>query len=187
MLVYQQCIICSYLRYGLSSPSDRLNLIVQRTAFSRLARLQQEHDLEMLLDVEQIWIDQSIDRWVEQWCPLGQNPSLNWQFRNEALVAKLLLYARILAARSRSVRLDLARKDVAGVAIEIFERALEQPYIPVTVKSGAYVFAAGVIRQFSSRQDLVLRLALRMAGDPHMRQLNTFVVHNGQQMLSRLT
>jgi hypothetical protein len=80
------------------------------------------------------------------------------------------------------------RDDVLSTAVSIFEEALKYPYIPhLTLKSGPFVFAAGLILRLSDRRDLVLRMALRMAGDPERPSLNTFVRHNGQQMLSLLS
>ena len=155
----------------------------------RISQAELCEDRDDALTAEQSLVDSFISRWVDDWAPKDGDPTHNFIFRHEAQAAKLLLHVRILSRRIAPTASELARyqAQILDLVHELFDQALTQPQIPhLTFKTAFIVYAAGIIFRLNGRKDVVLRLALRMAGNPDNPSPRTFTVHNGQQMLSML-
>ena len=133
-------------------------------------------------------MDRYIDRWVDKWCPNDGEETHNWLFRYEAMGARLLLHLRILKYQTLSEIDSAAYRDkILQLSEAIFEDALSHSEIPhFSLRSGNVLFAADLIVKLGGRQGLVLRMALRMAGDPDKVTIRTQTPFNGLQMLAML-
>jgi hypothetical protein len=175
-----------------------VSLVLFRWSFLDMFQRQMKHRLvvaesspnhALALDAELMFVDAFLKQWTAQWCPPGIDFTRSWIFRHEANTARLLLYLRILKRRRKSPRKEFNQyhQDILHAAEVIFEEALEHHPIPhLSWKTGIVVFAAGIILRLNGRKELVLRVALRMAGDPENPPLNTFTRQNGYQMLAML-
>lgn len=79
------------------------------------------------------------------------------------------------------------KKYLLDIAIRIFQEALDAPQgTHMTHRASIFPFAGALILQCSDRRDLVLRLALRMAGRPDKQYVPTFIRSAGNQLLAML-
>ena len=162
----------------------------QRRMKSRMDAAATADDAELALDAEIALVQAFTDRWVDQWCQRDTDTIRGWIHRHEVLTIQLWLLLRILGKRSHPASADCTRyhREILQVAHDVFENALKQERIPhLSFKTGPVLFASGVILRLGGRRDLILQLALRLAGDPDRPPLNTFTRHNAYQMLSMLT
>jgi hypothetical protein len=73
------------------------------------------------------------------------------------------------------------------LSISIFKAALEAPQtVHMTHRASIFPFVAAIVLKLSDRRDLILRLALRMAGEPGKPYVPTFIRDSGNQMLAML-
>lgn len=73
------------------------------------------------------------------------------------------------------------------LSTRLFKVALEVPQtVHMTHRASIFTFVAAIILKLSDRRDLVLRLALRMAGEPGKKYVPTFIRDSGNQMLAML-
>lgn len=146
----------------------------------RLAAAASSHDSDLALELGHSLVDAFMDNWILRWCPKDGDRIHHWLFRHEASGARLLLHLRIMGKRheSSTVNVSLDQNKVVGLADSMFQDALTHDSIPAfSFRSGHILFAAEIMLRLSDRRDLVLRLALRMAGDPDKPSLNTFARH----------
>ena len=84
-----------------------------------------------------------------------------------------------------------ARQEILSEALEMLENSLLHPLALHMLQGTAtlVVCCAMVTRmtpQDAPSRDLLLRLALRLAGDPHKRATRTYFQHNGYQILNMI-
>ena len=133
-------------------------------------------------------VDTFVDRWIAKWCPVDGEEVHNWLFQYEAAGVRLLLHLRILRHQGSASIADKHQTSILQISERMFEDALAHEHIPhLAFKSGYILFAADIMLRISHRPDLVLRMALRLAGDPDEPPLRTSTRHNGYQMLSMLS
>ena len=153
----------------------------------------------MSLDAELEHIKAYLERWIRHWCPDGERRRSNWHLMHDALCSWLLLATHVARARLQSPTessncQEQARQSqqdqqhlLASLSIKMFEEALKVPAsLVITHRASIFPFAAAVILRLGRRRDLVLRVALRMAGIPGKPTVRTFVRDAGRQMLVML-
>ncbi|KAF7192820.1 hypothetical protein HII31_05868 [Pseudocercospora fuligena] len=155
------------------------------------------------LDAELAHIRNYLEHFIQQWCPDAETRHSNWHLHHDALCSWLLLAIHVARVRFQSTstsevktqRLqDQLRRSqqeqqqlLVSLSIKMFEEALKVPSSLVnTHRASIMPFAASVIIRLSKRRDLVLRTALRMAGEPGKPTVRTFVRDAGRQMLVML-
>ncbi|KAL1844933.1 hypothetical protein VTK73DRAFT_1485 [Phialemonium thermophilum] len=141
------------------------------------------------LDAELEHIKAYIERWIRDWCPEDGDRRLNWHLTHEALSCWLLLAVNIAKRRPPQHAADQARQQqlLLDLSIRMFKLALRVPEaIRTTHRSSIFPFAASIILRLSARRDLVLRVALRMTGDPERPFVPSFVRDSGNQILVML-
>jgi hypothetical protein len=154
----------------------------------RLAAAQSCPNSDLVLDAEHTLVDSYIDRWIDHWCPPDLNETRQWLFRYEVSGVRLLLHLEILKFQDPDADLSRHHHEILRIAEFIFEDALSHDHIPYfAFKSGYVLFAAEIILRLGKRPDLVLRMALRMAGDPDRPPISTSTRYNGYQMLSMMS
>ena len=87
----------------------------------------------------------------------------------------------------RTVEGSNHRQETLDLAERIFTSALSTPTtLHMTHRASVLPVIAGIILRLGDRKDLVLRLALRMAGDPDRPSVPAFTRDAGNQMLAML-
>lgn len=155
----------------------------------------------MSLDAELEHIKNYLERFILHWCPNAEKRRGNWHLLHDALCSWLLLAVHVARARFQSCseaksqtsqdRLKRSQQDqqqlLVKLSVRMFEEALKLPTsLLITHRASIMPFAASVILRFSKRRDLVLRAALRMAGEAGRPTVRTFVRDAGRQMLVML-
>lgn len=150
------------------------------------------------LDAELEHIKVYIEGWIEDWCPRDADAVLNWHLSHEATSCWLLLAIRVARVRLQSTRLadrhhrhqereQQQQNLLLSLSVRLFEESLKFPTaLAVTQRAAVFPFAASIVLRLGSRRDLVLRAALRMAGEPRKPFVPTFVREAGNQMLIML-
>lgn len=139
------------------------------------------------MDAELNWLNGYIDRWIQEWCNAQGDPRLKWHLLHDALGYQLLLSARIVGKSAKSDSTSIHQRMLFDVASRMFTEALRTPQnTHMTHRASVFPFAAAIMLRFCDRRDLVLRLALRMAGDHYGPHVPTFVRDAGNQMLAML-
>lgn len=172
-------------------------MVFDRDVRQRLEQYRPGVQTNLSLDAELEHIKSYIEKWMQKWCPKEGNAQLNWHLTHDALAVWLLLAIRV--ARRRLQLCKSPRKSQLGrnqqrleqqqllrdLAVRIFEEALSQPpaTIRMTHRASIFPFAAHVVLKLSDKSDLVLRLALRMSGEPKRPSVPTFVRESGHQLL----
>ena len=170
------------VKYRLNGDMD------QRRMPERIAVAQSSPDADIALEAEHTMVDSYIDRWIIRWCPVGGDEMRNWLFRLEASGVRLLFHLRILRHQGPDIDFPKHYAHLLQVAEFIFEDALAHDHVAYfAFKTGYILFAAHIILRLGDRRDLILRMALRMAGDPERPPINTSTKYNGYQMLSMLS
>ncbi|KAL2785312.1 hypothetical protein BJX66DRAFT_343207 [Aspergillus keveii] len=119
------------------------------------------------LQADLSWVAHYISQWIVAWCSTTSYPPARWHLLHDALSVQLLS-TRIIERlpQTQTSRSDHQRY-LLIIAIRIFEAALDNERgTHMTHRASIFPFAGALILRFSDRRDLVLRLALRMAGDP---------------------
>lgn len=144
-----------------------------------------------MLDAELEHTKTYIEEWLRKWCPGDDNPRVNWYLTHDALSCWLLLAVQIAKVRLESSHVSRVQHQNHGhqqlllsLATRIFVEALKVPdAIRMTQRAAIFPFAASIVLRLGSHRDLVLRVALRMAGESGEHHVSTFVRESGIQML----
>jgi hypothetical protein len=151
----------------------------------------------MSLNAELENIKSYIEQWIGRWCPESGNSQLNWHLTHDALSCWLMLAIRVAQKRSKLCKWTSAQQHhrnqqrqeqqqlLVDISVRIFEEALRQHPLTIcmTHRAAIFSFAAHIILKLGDKQDLVLRVGLRMAGEPGRLHVPTFVRETGNQML----
>ncbi|KAJ0426797.1 hypothetical protein BJY00DRAFT_306793 [Aspergillus carlsbadensis] len=142
------------------------------------------------LQADLSWVTHYTSQWIAAWCNPTSHAPARWHLLHDALSVHLLLSTRIISRLPQthtSSRADHQRY-LLSIAIRIFEAALDaERGTHMTHRASIFPFAGALILRFSDRRDLVLGLALRMAGDPcRENYVPTFVRSAGNQLLAML-
>ena len=128
-----------------------------------------------------------IDNWISDWCSAIAGQQKVWHLIQEALSLKLLLLAQIRFPGSSPSPRPRYKQLLVDTAVRMFEEALKTLTTPhMTHRASILTFAASLVIRFTNRRDLVLRLALRLAGDVHRPSVPTTRRDAGRQMLALL-
>lgn len=123
--------------------------------------------------------------------------SQKWHLTHEAISCWLLLTLRVARKRFPSTGPPLSSQQklkkqehqrlMLNLATRVFQEALGTPFaIRTTHRSVIFTVAASIILKLGGRHDLILRTALRMAGEPGEPYVPTFVRDAGNHMLVML-
>ena len=173
------------------SPSclfDELSLrFAQREVIREVGSLQQAITMDLALDSALNWVNDYLEQWKAKWCPADLPRRLRWHLIHDSLGTQILLASRIAKARFKSSSTSKDQAVLLQASLRIFVEALESPPAPhMSTRASMYPYIAAIVLRGSDRVDLVLRLALRMAGDPNQREVPTCVRGAGRQMLAML-
>ncbi|RFU31591.1 hypothetical protein B7463_g4710, partial [Scytalidium lignicola] len=141
----------------------------------------------LALDAELDHIESYTERWIQDWCPEDGDQRLNWHLSHDALCCRLLLSVYIARKWPKRSNMIQQQRRLLQLSIRIFKEALEVPLtVHMTHRAGIFPVVAAIILKLSNRRDLVLLLALRMAGEPGKPYVPTFIRDAGSQMLAML-
>ncbi|KAJ4177011.1 hypothetical protein NW755_014098 [Fusarium falciforme] len=136
----------------------RRRLESTRTA-AALATLQLKGDL--------VWVTDHTERWIATWAEGLKSRRIYWHLVHDALSCQLLLSSRIIGRLPQSSDMAQYQRHLLNISLRIFQCALATPHAThMTHRASTFAFAGAIILRFGDRRDMVLRLALRMAGDP---------------------
>lgn len=134
-----------------------------------------------------------MEKWIQDWCPGDTDPSGNWYLLHDALSCWLLLVVHVAKTRLESPHAARPQQGhghqqlMRTLATRIFSEALKVPdAVRMTQRASIFPFAASIVLRLGSRRDLILRVALHMAGEPGEHHVSTFVRESGVQMLLML-
>ncbi|CAO2658286.1 Nn.00g060090.m01.CDS01 [Neocucurbitaria sp. VM-36] len=178
---------------GRVSPAALYDLFI----FDREARQRINKDIggrhSSLLDAELEHIKAYMEGWMQDRCPGRENPSVNWYLVHEAISCWLLLVTQIGKVRLRKPYQQRPRQQqhqqqlMSSLAVRMFTEVLKVPHaVRTTQRATIFPFAASIVLRMYSRSDLVLPVALQMAGEPGEVHVPTFVREAGVQMLLML-
>ena len=154
----------------------------------RFAVAEKGPNRDLTLDLEHNLVDAYIDRWIDLWATTSTDETRRWLLQYEASGVRLLLHLWILRKQDSKAMISRHHLTLLKIAEDIFELALAHEYIPYfAFKTGYIVFAAEIVLRLGDRPDLVLRMALRMAGNPDRPPIRTSTRANGYQMLAMLS
>ena len=159
----------------------------QREVIQRVRSLGRGPATELSLDSTLIWVNEYIHQWIEDWASQDKGSQIRWHLLHDALGTQILLAAHIAKKREAN---SASKKDEAvllDTSTRLIVEALSTPLAPhMTTRASMFPYVAAILLKMSDRVDLVLRLALRMAGSPCKEQVPTCVWAAGRQMLAIL-
>nr|XP_019013685.1 uncharacterized protein I206_01756 [Kwoniella pini CBS 10737]OCF52466.1 hypothetical protein I206_01756 [Kwoniella pini CBS 10737] len=144
------------------------------------------------LDSERIWIQTYLESWNKKWVSPQTDPLRKWWFQYLSIRSHLVGILRVAKARSGPGSWsDQMRSDLILVSIELLEGCLSHKRAMHMLRpTSPIVFAAAILLRLTSKEaperDLILRVALRLAGEPEKEDIVTYAVHNGYQILNML-
>ena len=134
-----------------------------------------------------IWVNEYIDQWIEEWAPHDMCGQIRWHLLHDALGTQILLVAHIAKRRSADPASNKDGAVLLKTSTRLITEALNAPPAPhMTTRASMFPYVAAIVLKMSDRTDLVLRLALRMAGSPLSKQVPTCVWAAGRSMLAML-
>jgi len=155
-------------------------------------RLERVSDLEgfqagLTLESEMIAIQSFVDRWIAKWCPVDGDTKRNWHLVHEVLATQLLLLARIARNRTKAPDYGAIQTRLLETSVHMFTEALRQPGLThMTHRPSTFPFAAAIILKLSPNRDIVLRIALRLAGPPDRPHIPQNIRNAGYEILALL-
>ncbi|KAH7214275.1 hypothetical protein BKA60DRAFT_460776 [Fusarium oxysporum] len=189
----QEADIQSISALGADNPSSSLPALYhlylfQREVGRRLGTASSAASSTALqLEADLAWVVHYTETWVTRWCVGNSNPGVRWHLVHDALSCQLLMSSRIIGRLPQTEGQAAHKKYLLDIAIRIFQEALDAPQgTHMTHRASIFPFAGALILQCSDRRDLVLRLALRMAGRPDKQYVPTFIRSAGNQLLAML-
>ncbi|WWC88372.1 uncharacterized protein L201_003283 [Kwoniella dendrophila CBS 6074] len=142
-------------------------------------------------EAEKVWISTFLTLWEEKWLSPHSDSLTRWHYRYVSLRSRLVGLLRITKAQLTSGNwISSIRNDLLALAIQMLEGALcHERALHMIGRTSALIFAATIVLQLTepdaSSRDLILRVALRLAGDPN-QDLMTYEKHNGFQLINML-
>ncbi|WWC89880.1 uncharacterized protein L201_004808 [Kwoniella dendrophila CBS 6074] len=159
----------------------------------RISRITQSNQSTIALDSERIWIQTYLSSWNEQWVRPQTNPLRRWWFQFMAMRSRLVGILRVAKARTHPGSwTDQMRADLVSVSIDILQGCLSHERAMHMLRpTSPTVFASAILLQLTTKEaperDLILRVALRLAGEPNEQDgIMTYAAHNGYQILNML-
>ncbi|WWC57478.1 uncharacterized protein I303_100010 [Kwoniella dejecticola CBS 10117] len=155
----------------------------------RLSRLSPHSTIGF--EAEKSWISTFLTAWEDRWLSPHSDSLKRWHYRYISLRSRLVGLLRISRAQSSSDKwTSETRQELLRLSIQMLEGALcHERALHMIGRTSALVFASTIILQLTepdaSSRDLILRVALRLAGDPN-QNLMTYEKHNGFQLINML-
>lgn len=163
---------------------------IQRDVRQRLEQYQPGLRGRISFDAELQHIKTYIEKFIHDWCDESSDKSLKWHLSHDAISCWLLLALCIARKRFQDVSISQQQEHqqlLLRLSVRLFKEALGTPEaVRMTHRAAILPVAASIILRLSTRHDLILRLALRMAGEPEKAYVPTFVREAGNQMLVML-
>ncbi|WWC98256.1 hypothetical protein V866_005147 [Kwoniella sp. B9012] len=142
-------------------------------------------------EAEKSWISTFLNVWEDRWLSPHSDSLKRWHYRYISLRSRLVGLLRISRAQSSPGKwTSETRQELLRLAIQMLEGALcHERALHMIGRTSALVFASTIILQLTEpdarSRDLILRVALRLAGDPN-QDLMTYEKHNGFQLINML-
>ncbi|WWD09994.1 hypothetical protein V865_008126 [Kwoniella europaea PYCC6329] len=158
----------------------------------RISRITQNNHSTTALDSERIWIQTYLSSWESKWVEPQTDPLRRWWFRYLSIRSRLVGILRVAKARAQpGPWTDQMKSDLVLVSIELLQGCLShERSMHMLRPTSPIVFAAAILLQLTGKdapeRDLILRVALRLAGEPKQEDIMTYAVHNGYQILNML-
>ncbi|WRT67709.1 uncharacterized protein IL334_004681 [Kwoniella shivajii] len=158
----------------------------------RLSRIIQTTRSTIAMDSERIWIRTHLSSWEDTWVKPQTDPLRQWWFRYLSIRSRLVGILRVAKARVHpGPWTDQMKTDLVLVSTELMEGCLShEKSLHMLRPTSPIVFAAAILLQLTGKEakerDLILRVALRLAGDPRQEDVMTYATHNGYQILNML-
>ncbi|WVW82922.1 hypothetical protein I302_104936 [Kwoniella bestiolae CBS 10118] len=158
----------------------------------RISRISQNNRSSTALDSERIWIQTYLSSWESKWVEPQNDPLRRWWFRYLSIRSRLVGILRVAKARAQpGPWTDQMKADLVHVSIELLEGCLShERSMHMLRPTSPIVFAAAILLQLTNKdapeRDLILRVALRLSGEPKQEDIMTYAVHNGYQILNML-
>ncbi|WVQ72840.1 hypothetical protein IAR50_002401 [Cryptococcus sp. DSM 104548] len=145
------------------------------------------------LDAELSFIQTYLASWESRWLNPQTDPLRRWSFQYASLRSLLVGLMRIAKARGNRPGpwTSNFRTDLLDVSTRILEGALShERALHMLRPTSVLVFVSTMVLQLTPRgareRDLILRVALRLAGEAGREEMKTFATHNGFQILNML-
>ena len=158
----------------------------------RLRQVNSTTRVDLILSSERGSLSSFLTSWHTRWCPPDLDPLLQWWYtynRVDSHMVGLLRIAKIEAARGGWS--SATRQDVLSVATTVLVEALKEPMsMHMLRRTSLLVISSAIVLQMTPPgtpiRDIVLRMALRMAGNPRQDTLMTYTRHNGFQLMNMI-
>ncbi|KAL4882335.1 hypothetical protein BJY04DRAFT_217253 [Aspergillus karnatakaensis] len=149
--------------------------LFDRDVRQRLDQHRVSLETSLSLDAELEHIKSYLENWIQRWCG-SDEVHLHWHLKHDTLSCWLLLAVHIARKRTQSGAVShysLQEKQwkqqqlLLALSARLFKESLQAPEaVRMTHRAGIFPFAASILLRFGEHRDLVLRTALRMAGEP---------------------
>jgi len=164
-------------------------LMSKREETEKLSTLASEPFGALRLVAEGTWVQTFIDEWISRWCTPQRSVFQNWYLRFVASSVQLVLCCRIYRQlQDDQDSRDSIKGEIVRVALHILHMAHDQSHwLHVLNHCMSIPFAALVLAKLSPvKHDIILRCALRFAGDPLRPGANvpTFARYNAEQLIA---
>lgn len=159
---------------------------------------------QVWLDAELQHIQTYLEQWVKDWCGTkvqqDDNKDLTWHLKHESVSCWLLLALRIARKRFPARLSEMCQEDMdlrrrekehrmllLNLSTRLFSQAVEcLDSVCMTHRASIFPVAASIMLNLGGRRDIILRTALRMAGEPGEPFVSSFVRDSGNQLLVML-
>ncbi|OCF31718.1 hypothetical protein I316_06525 [Kwoniella heveanensis BCC8398] len=158
----------------------------------RISRVPPNARMATAMDSERVWIQTYLSSWDRKWVDPQPDPLRRWWFRYLSIRSRLVGILRVAKARTQAGPwTNHMRADLLLVSTELLEGCLSHERAMHMLRpTSPIVFAAAILLQLTKKdapeRDLILRVALRLAGEPKQGDIMTYAVHNGYQILNML-
>jgi len=141
------------------------------------------------LMAESTLVQTFVHDWTERWCNQHRSELQRWYLRIIAMSGQLVIYCRILRQMQDDPEArNTLKRDITALAVMLLQEAhSHSTHLHTLNHSVALPFAALLACTFSTRrEDIVMRCALRFAGDPTgpASKIPTFGRFNAEQMMA---
>ncbi|KAJ3542353.1 hypothetical protein NM208_g4149 [Fusarium decemcellulare] len=186
-----------FFTYSGRNPMDLSHFEFNDSELEELTAMSREKSAVSLAALYHLFLfDSYMEKWIQDWCGRDSDHFLDWHLSHDAISCWLLLALCIARKRfppsestssSQHQKQNDHQKLLLELSMRLFKGVLKTPHaVLMTHRASILPVAASIILKLGTKRDLVLRVALRMAGEPGKPYVPTFVRESGNQMLVML-